>query len=82
MSSKNIAFEQFLQISVHADIKTTKRGISQQKTPTLTQSWSNQFWNPIANISVTLQYEKTSIQKPHPEMKKKQFYKRLNYIHQ
>ena len=30
------------------------------KTPKAVRSWSNQFWNPIANVSVTLQYEKTS----------------------
>ena len=44
-----------MKISVHADMKSTKRGIFQQKTPKITQSWSNQFWIPIANVSVTLQ---------------------------
>ena len=49
-----------MQISVHADMKSTKRGIIQQKTPKKTQSLSNQFWIPHANVSVTLQCEKTS----------------------
>ena len=49
-----------MQISVHADMKLTKRGICQRKTPKITQSWSNQFWIPIANVYVTQQCEKTS----------------------
>ena len=31
---------------------------------------SNQFWNLIANVSITLQNEKTSTQKPDLQMKK------------
>ena len=54
--------KQFVQISVHTDRKSTKEGISQQKTPKSTHSWSNHFWNPIANVSVKVQYEKTSVQ--------------------
>ena len=54
--------EQFVQISVHTDMKSTKEGISQQKTPKSTHSWSNHFWNPIANVYVKVQYEKTSVQ--------------------
>ena len=57
---KRIETEQFMQILVYADMKSTKRGIFQQKTPKKNQSWSNQFWIPIANVSVTLQCEKTS----------------------
>ena len=50
-----------MQISVRADIKSTKRGIFQQTTPKLTKSWLNQFWIPIPHVPVTLQYEETSI---------------------
>ena len=49
-----------MQISVHADMKSMKRGICQRKTPKITQSWSNHFWISIANVSVTLQCEKIS----------------------
>ena len=62
MSSKRITIEQFLRISVHTDMKTTKEAIFQQKTPKSIHSWSNHFWNPITNDSVKVQYEKTSIQ--------------------
>ena len=58
---KRITIEQFLQISVHTDMKSTKEAIFQRKTPKSIHSWSNQFWNPIANVSVKVQYEKTSI---------------------
>ena len=54
--------EQFVQISVHTDMKSTKEGISQQNTAKSTHSWSNQFWNPLANFSVKVQYEKSSVQ--------------------
>ena len=45
-----------MQISVHADMNSTKRGISQRKTPKITQSCSNQFSIPNANVPVTLQF--------------------------
>ena len=51
-----------MQISVHADMKSAKRGIFQQQTSKITQSWSNQFCIPIANVSVTLQL--VSVRKP------------------
>ena len=54
--------EQFVQFLVHTDMKSTKRGKLQEKTPKITQSWSNQFWIPIGNGSVTLQLEKPSIE--------------------
>ena len=50
-----------MQISVNAGMKSTKRGILQHKTPMITQWWSNNFWNPIANVSVKMHHEKTSI---------------------
>ena len=50
-----------MQILVHTDMKSTKEAIFQQKTPKLIHSWSNHLWNPIANVSVKMQYEKTSI---------------------
>ena len=50
-----------MQILVQADIKSPKPGVFQQKSPRITQAWSNQFWIPIAHVSVTLQYEETSI---------------------
>ena len=59
MLSEKLLIEHFMQSLVHADMKSTKRSIFKQKTPKLTQSWSNQFWIPIANVSVTLQYDKT-----------------------
>ena len=59
---KRIILEQFMQISVHAYMKSTNQGICQQETLKRTPSWSNQFGIPIAELSVTLQYDKTSIQ--------------------
>ena len=53
--------EQFVQISVYTDKKSTKESISQQKTPKSNHSWSDHFRNPIANVSVEVQYEKTSV---------------------
>ena len=52
--------KQFLKTLVHADKTTTKRGLLQQKHPNWIHSWSNQFWNPIANFSVKVEYERTS----------------------
>ena len=43
-------------------MKSTKRGKLQEKTPKITQSWSNQFWIPIENGSVTLQLGRPSIE--------------------
>ena len=60
-SQKRTTIEQFLQISVHTDMKSTREAISQQKTPKSIHSWPNHFCNPIANVSVKVQYEKTSI---------------------
>ena len=51
-----------MPLSVHTDIKTTKEAIFEQKTPKSIHSCSNHFWNPVANVSVKAQYEKTSIQ--------------------
>ena len=45
---------------VLAEMLTTKRGTSQQKTPESGMSWSNLFRNPIANVSVKVQYGKFS----------------------
>ena len=61
MSSEKTSIEKVLQISVHTDVKSTKEALSQQKTPKSIHSWSNNFWNPSANVSVKVQYEKTSI---------------------
>ena len=58
---KRITIEHILQISVHTDMKSTKESIFKQKTPKSIHSWSNHFWNPIANVSVKVQFEKTSI---------------------
>ena len=52
---KRTTIEQFLQTSVHTDMKSTRKAISQQKTPKSIHSWSNHFWNPIANVSVKTQ---------------------------
>ena len=49
-----------MKISVQADMRSKKWGIFHQKTPKSTHLKSIQFWNPIAKVSVTLQYEKTS----------------------
>ena len=51
-------------------MKSTKKAIFQQRTLMSIQLWSSQFWNPIANVSVTLQYENTPTQKPDREIKK------------
>ena len=59
--AKRITNKQFLPISVHTDSKSNKEAIFQQKIPKSTHSWSNHFWNPIANVSVKVQYEKASI---------------------
>ena len=61
MSSKKTTIGQFLQVSDHKDINSTKAAIFQQKTPKSIHSWWNHFWNPIAYVSVKVQYEKTSI---------------------
>ena len=53
--------ELFLQILFYADMTTMKRDIFQQKNPKIIHSWLNQFWSPIANLSVKVQYDKTSI---------------------
>ena len=58
---KRITIKHFLQISLRTDMNSTKEAIFQQKTPKSIHSWSNHFWNPIANVSVKKQYEKTSI---------------------
>ena len=58
---KRMKTEQFLQILVHTDMKSTKKVIFQQKTPKSIHSWSNRFWNPIANVSVKVQLEKNPI---------------------
>ena len=55
---------------------------SNKKLQKITQSWSNQFWNPITNASVRLQYEKTSAQNRDPQMKKTNSHKQRNYIHE
>ena len=52
--------EQTLQTLVYADMTTTNRGLLQQKHSNSIQSWSNQFWNPIANFSVKMEYVRTS----------------------
>ena len=57
---KRITFEHFLQISIPAELKTKKRSIFQRNTANSYRSWSNQFWNPLANVPVKVQYEKTS----------------------
>ena len=61
MSSKKKKVEQSLQIPVHTEMKSTKEAIFGQKTPKSIPSWPNHFWNPIANVSIKMQYEKTSI---------------------
>ena len=50
-----------MQISVHADMKSTKETIFEQKTPNSIHLWPNHFWNPIADASIKVQHEKTSI---------------------
>ena len=37
-----------------------ERGLLQQKHSSSIHSWSNQFWNPNANFSVKMEYERTS----------------------
>ena len=61
MSLKSITIAQLMQISVRKDMKSTKDAIFEQKTTKSIHSWSNHFWNPYANVSVKVQYEKTSM---------------------
>ena len=61
LMSSNKKKKQFLQISVQTDTKSTKEAIFQQRIPKSTHSWSKHFWNPIANVSIKVQYEKTLI---------------------
>ena len=54
------------KLAIHADFSPCKYEVDEMRhNPTKTQksihSWSNHFWNPIANVSVKVQYEKTSI---------------------
>ena len=37
-----------------------EQGLLQQKHSTSIHSWSNQFWNPIANFSVKMEHNRTS----------------------
>ena len=37
-----------------------QQGLLQQKHSNSIHSWSSQFWNPIANFSVKMEYERTS----------------------
>ena len=47
---KRKTFEQFLQTSVHADMKSTKRGIFQQNTPTPNFGGQPKKWQqPVPN---------------------------------
>ena len=55
-------FEQFLQISIQTDPKSTKRRTFKQKTPKSIHSWSNWFWTQIADVSNKVQYGKKSTQ--------------------
>ena len=49
--------------AIHANFsrcryEVNKKAIFQWKTPKSVHSWSNNFWNPIANVSVKVQYGK------------------------
>ena len=69
-----------MHTSVHAYMKSTKRGIFLQETPKKDQSGSNHFWIPISNVSVTPYYEKNFKLKPKTHIKKTQSINRRNYI--
>ena len=58
-----------MQILVHTDMKSTKESIFQQKTQKSIHSWSNHFWNPIANVSVKAIRENFNL-KPETKLKK------------
>ena len=70
-----------MQISLHTDMKSTKEAIFQQQTPKSIHSWSNLFWNPIANVSVKVEYEKTTIQNLKHSWKKTHSNNVGNYTH-
>ena len=55
---------------MHADLKSTKSGKIQQETPKKVHSWSNQFWNRVAKVSVKEQIEKFSNHNHDPQTKK------------
>ena len=49
--------------AIHADFTPCRYdGLEIRKNPTeeLTNSWSIEFWSPIADVSVTMQYKKVS----------------------
>ena len=70
-----------MKISVHAGMKSTKRGMIQHKIPKRTQLWSNQIWNPISKpfLDSAIRENSNLI----PETKKYSMHKnRGNYIYQ
>ena len=65
LQQKNLEVNPFVvktaeHISIHTDMKSTKRGIIRQETPKSIQYWSNHFWNPIAIFYVKEQHDKIS----------------------
>ena len=71
-----------LQISVHKDKKATKKAIFYWKTSKSIHLSSNQFWNPIVNVSVKVQNEKTSMKNLKHKRKKTHSINWANYAHQ
>ena len=58
---KRTTNEQFVQNSVHTDMKSTKEAIFQKRPQNQSIRGVKTLWNPIANVSVKIQYEETSI---------------------
>ena len=50
-----------MQISVHTDMKSTKEANFDQKTPKSIPFVAKSLLEPIADVSIKMQYEKTSI---------------------
>ena len=74
--------EQVMLILVQKDTTTTKRGLFQQKNSRSNQSCSKQFWNPIANVSVKVEYEKNFSLKPDQQINRAYSNSRGNCFHQ
>ena len=54
------------KLAIHPEFSPGRYEVDEMRhIPTKTQksihSWSNHFWNPIAYVSVKVQYEETSI---------------------
>ena len=71
-----------MQISVHTAMKSTKEAISERKTQKSIHWRPNHFWDPIAHVSIKVQYEKTSIRNLKHSWEETHSNDEGNYTHQ